>query len=61
MNKYHGIHKSIAVITIILFSLFIIYDTNNILYIDSKDAIGASMDYYLDIMNIFLSIVNLQT
>ena len=50
MNKYHGFHKGIAVISIILFSFFIIYDTNNILYNDTNDVIGASMDYYLDIM-----------
>jgi len=61
MNKYHGVHKSIAVITIILFSLFIIYDTNNILYGDSTDPIGASMQYYLDIMNIFTNIISYQT
>jgi modulator of FtsH protease len=61
MNKYHGVHKSIAVISIILFSFFIIYDTNNILYNDTKDVIGASMDYYLDIINIFINIVNYES
>ena len=58
MDKYHGVHKFMAIISIILFSLFIIYDTNNILYNDSNDAIGASMSYYLDIMNIFINMVN---
>jgi modulator of FtsH protease len=61
MNKYHGLHKGIAIISVILFSLFIVYDTNNILYSDTKDVIGASMDYYLDIINIFISIVNYET
>jgi len=61
MNKYKIFYKSIAVISIILFSLFIIYDTHNILYNDTKDVIGASMDYYLDIMNIFINLVNYQT
>ena len=61
MNKYHGFHKGIAVISIILFSFFIIYDTNNILYNDTNDVIGASMDYYLDIMNIFINIVNYES
>jgi len=61
MNKYHIFHKGIAVISIILFSLFIIYDTNNILYNDTKDVIGASMDYYLDIINIFTNIVNFES
>jgi len=61
MNKYKIFYKSIAIISIILFSFFIIYDTNNILYNDTKDVIGASMDYYLDIMNIFINIVSYQT
>ena len=61
MNKYHGFHKGIAVISIILFSFFIIYDTNNILYNETNDVIGASMDYYLDIMNIFINIVSYES
>ena len=61
MNQYHGVHKGIAIVSIVLFSLFIIYDTNNILYGSSTDPIGASMDYYLDIMNIFISLVNYQS
>ena len=61
MHEYHGMHKGIAVVTIILFSLFIIYDTNNILYGPSDDPIGASMDYYLDFMNIFTALLNYQS
>ena len=61
MNKYKAVHKGIAVVTIVLFSLFIIYDTNNILYGPSDDPIGASMDYYLDFMNIFSALVNYQS
>ena len=61
MHKYHGAHKGIAVVTIILFSLFIIYDTNNVLYEPSDDPIGASMDYYLDFMNIFTALINYQS
>lgn len=61
MNKYKGLHKGIAIISIILFSFFIIYDTNNILYDDTKDVIGSSMDYYLDIINIFINIVSYES
>jgi FtsH-binding integral membrane protein len=62
MNKYQGVHKGMAVISIILFSLFIIYDTHNILlYSDTNDPIGASMDYYLDIMNIFVNIISFES
>ena len=61
MRKYHGAHKGIAVVTIVLFSLFIIYDTNNVLYGPSDDPIGASMNYYLDFMNIFTALINYQS
>ena len=37
-----------------LFSLFVVYDTNNILNRNYKwDFITASLDYYLDILNLF--------
>jgi len=55
------ISKSIAVATIILFSLFIIYDTNNILlkYKGKGDCIKGALDYYLDIINLFISFLNM--
>ena len=62
MNKYQRVHKGMAVISIILFSLFIIYDTHNILlYSDTNDPIGASMDYYLDIINIFVNMISFES
>ena len=62
MNKYKGVHKGMAVISVILFSLFIIYDTHNILlYSDTNDPIGASMDYYLDIINIFVNMISFES
>ena len=40
-------------------SLFIIYDTNIILQRNYEgDFITASIDYYLDILNIFISLIN---
>ena len=55
------ISKSIAVATIISFSLFIIYDTNNILlkYKGKGDCIKGALDYYLDIINLFMSFLNM--
>ena len=48
----------VSIIGVALFSLFIIYDTNTILnradYYQG-DFITASMDYYLDIINLFLN------
>jgi len=49
-------HKLLSMLTMVLFSFFIIYDTNNILQRDYKgDFIHASLDYYLDILNIFVA------
>jgi FtsH-binding integral membrane protein len=61
MNKQDTYHKIIAIVSIILFSFYIIYDTQNILQRDYYgDFITASMDYYLDVINIFISLVDLQ-
>ena len=61
MNKQDTYHKIIATISIILFSFYIIYDTQTILQRDYYgDFITASMDYYLDVMNIFINLIDLQ-
>jgi len=47
-------NKIFAAIGIVIFALYILYDTNNILQRDyTGDFITASMDYYLDIINLF--------
>jgi modulator of FtsH protease len=49
--------KTLAAIGIVIFSGYIIYDTNKILQRDYYgDFITASLDYYLDISNIFLKL-----
>ena len=49
--------KSLAAIGIVIFSGYIIYDTNVILQRDYYgDFITASLDYYLDILNIFVKL-----
>ena len=55
------VSKAIAVVTIILFSLFIMYDTNNILlkYKGRGDCIRGALDYYLDILNLFTTYLNM--
>lgn len=53
-------HKVLSSIGLVLFSFYIIYDTNRILQKDYfGDFITASMDYYLDIINIFVNLVSL--
>ena len=54
-----GFSKLLTVIGILLFSAYIIYDTNVILQRNySGDFITASMDYYLDIINIFVNLLS---
>jgi FtsH-binding integral membrane protein len=50
--------KTLAAIGIVIFSGYIIYDTNTILQRNYYgDFITASLDYYLDILNIFTKLV----
>ena len=52
------INMSLSVIGIILFALYIVFDTYTILQRDyAGDFITASMDYYLDIINLFTNMV----
>ena len=52
-------HKTIMVIGIVIFSLYIIYNTNQILQRNYYgDFITASVDYYLDILNIFVKLTS---
>jgi FtsH-binding integral membrane protein len=52
------VHKAILIIGIMLFSVFIAYDTNALLLGDfANDPIIASNQLYLDILNIFTEIV----
>ena len=57
MGDYSQFSKGIAIFALGLFSLFIIYDTNQIMQRDYMgDFITASLDYYLDIINIFVNL-----
>ena len=53
------LYKIIVICSLMLFSVYIVYDTNNILQRDySGDFITASLDYYLDIINIFSNLLS---
>ena len=57
-NKYEMYYKQFAYIIIYIFGVFIVYDTLNILYEKNikelnNDFILASLDYFLDILNVF--------
>jgi FtsH-binding integral membrane protein len=62
MGNYSTFVKGFLVFGLTLFSVFIVYDTNQILQKDYYgDFITASMDYYLDIINIFVKLVNIMS
>jgi FtsH-binding integral membrane protein len=50
--------KLIVIASLIIFSIYIVYDTNSILQRDySGDFISASLNYYLDLINIFSALL----
>ena len=58
-SKYH---RGLAIVGIVMFSIYILYDTNRImLKYENKnvDCIRGSLDYYLDMANIFLDYLDL--
>jgi FtsH-binding integral membrane protein len=63
VGLFAGLHmKWLNAVGLVLFALYIVYDTNTILARDYRgDFIQASMDYYLDSVNIFLDVLNLST
>ena len=56
--KMDQANKILSFIGIILFAVYVVYDTNNILQRNYYgDFITASMDYYLDIINLFTNLL----
>lgn len=61
-NNSKMYYKIIGIVCIILYSLFILYDTNNILLKyknDKNSCIMGAIDYYLDIINLFTTYIDL--
>jgi FtsH-binding integral membrane protein len=57
-----SMNKILTFFGLLLFSAYIVYDTNHILQRDYYgDFITASLDYYLDILNIFVKLVSLDS
>ena len=51
--------KLIVIASLIIFSIYIVYDTNTILQRDyGGDFISASLNYYLDLINIFTALLS---
>jgi len=54
------LYKILVICSLMLFSVYIVYDTNSILQRDyGGDFISASLAYYLDIINIFSNLLSL--
>ena len=51
--------KILVIFSLLLFSVYVVYDTNSILQRNyNGDFITASLDYYLDILNIFANLLS---
>ena len=59
-GEYANSYRILSGIGLLLFSAFVVYDTNKILQKDYYgDFVTASLDYYLDIINIFIRLLTL--
>lgn len=58
-KEYKRVNKYLTIAAIVIFSLYILYDTNNILLkyknTSKDDCIMGALDYYLDIINLFVN------
>jgi FtsH-binding integral membrane protein len=62
MKSSSTLRKGLAIATLFLFSVYVVFDTNQILQRDYRgDFVTAAIDYFLDILNIFLSLVSYST
>jgi len=60
-NKSSLLHKTILIIGLILFGIYVIYETNIMLQKNyNQDFINAAVDLYLDFINIFVRILALE-
>jgi len=59
LRDYNAFSQSLTGIGLFLFSMYILYDTNRILQKDYYgDFVTASLEYYLDIINIFIRLLS---
>ena len=64
IGNYEIYQKAFAIISLVIFILYIIYDTNKILlkYDNTTQfCIMGALDYYLDIINIFIDMLRLSS
>lgn len=62
IEKTKNVHKVLLVVGLILFSMYVMYETNIILQKDYDiDALSSALNFYLDFVNIFTRILGLQS
>jgi len=64
IGNYEIYQKAFAIISLVIFILYIIYDTNKILlkYDNTTQfCIMGALDYYLDVINIFIDMLRLSS
>jgi FtsH-binding integral membrane protein len=64
IGNYETYQKLFSIVSLVIFMLYIIYDTNKILlkYDNTTDyCIIGSLDYYLDIINMFIDLLRLSS
>ena len=64
-DKSNEYYKNISYISVAIFSLYILYDTNRILLKfqnkSKSDCVNGAMEYYLDIINLFINYLNIDS
>lgn len=61
-EKNKGIHKTLLIVGLILFAIYVMYETNIIVQKDyDEDVVSAALGLYLDFVNIFSRLLGLET
>lgn len=61
-ERTKGLHKFLTIFALVLFSVYVMFETNIILQKNyNGDFITASIDFYLDFLNIFANLLSLQS
>jgi FtsH-binding integral membrane protein len=54
-------HKIIIIVGLLLFSVYVVYDTNKILMTNITNVFLAALNFYLDFINLFIRILSLKS
>ena len=54
-----ALHLTLSAVSVLIFSVYILYDVSNIIHGGQTNYVMATVNLYLDIYNIFVSLLNL--